>query len=326
MQPHTAATPAGEPQPLTDGAAERRLGPAEGALLLLHSMLWGSSFFFIDIAKASLPVLSINALRLVPAATILVAITLVMRLSLRPLLTRLRTFVLIAIFNNAVPLVLIIFAQRSVTGGLAAVFIATTPMFSLLVAHFLSGEERIKVNKVAGIALGITGVAVLTGGNIADGDLLAKLALITAAGCYALAGLLTRTMSGVPPLVLATGQMVMSFVISAPVALAVDRPWTMPLPDPTALVAVLCSGVFGSALAAICYFVIIGRAGATNALLVTLLIPLTPITLGAIVLGQSLRTNEIAGALVIATALLLIDGRVLGLAERLRPRRWTLAP
>ena len=321
MQQHAAASLAvGATQPLAR-QAELRLGAAEWALLVLHSMLWGSAFFFVDVAKADLPVFTINALRLVPAVVILLAVVTLKGLSLRPLLPNWRAFLLLAVFNNALPFILIIHAQATVTGGLAAVFIATTPMFSLIIASLITGDERITANKVAGIGLGVCGVAVLTGGSISDGGLLAKLALVMAALCYALAGAFTRTLRGSPPMVIATGQMLTSLLISAPLALSIDQPWTLAAPNPAAIAAVLASGVFGSALAAICYFTLIGRAGATNALLVTLLIPLTPITLGAAVLGQRLAANELTGALVIAASLLLIDGRVLTRLHLRRPNK-----
>src|SRR5690606_18732613 len=101
-----------------------------------------------------------------------------------------------------------------------------------------------------------------------------------------------------------------SVVVTLPLTLVVDRPWALPTPGWPAVSAVIATGVIASGLASICYFTLIKRAGATNALLVTLLLPLTPIVLGALFLGESMTRREWMGAAVIAAALLIIDGRI----------------
>lgn len=304
-------------------AAALKLGPFEWGLLAVHSMLWGSAFFFVDIAKTDIQPFSINAFRLIPASLILLAVVLVFGIRLRPLIGAWPYVLALSIFNNALPFILICYGQGEVVGGVAAVFIATTPMFGLLLAHLLTHDEKLSLNKLLGIAAGIAGVAVLTGGAVAEveaGALLASLALICAAVCYATAGIFSRGLSHIEPLAIATGQMLGSLLLSMPLALLIDRPWTLPMPAATSMLAVAASGTFGSALAAMCYFTILRRSGVTNALLVTLLIPLTPIGLGALFLGQRLHPHEFAGAAIIAAALIIIDGRLFSFA-RLRPRK-----
>ena len=92
----------------------------------------------------------------------------------------------------------------------------------------------------------------------------------------------------------------------------VDRPWQLPMPGLATWGAVIGLAVLSTALAYIVFFQILRRSGATNVMLVTLLIPVTAIVLGYLVLGEQISLREIAGALVIGSALLLIDGRVLG--------------
>jgi drug/metabolite transporter (DMT)-like permease len=170
---------------------------------------------------------------------------------------------------------------------------------------------------VAGILVGIAGVAILMGGDVVAGataDLLARLALIAAPFCYVSANIFVRRRLGrYPPFVIAAMQMVGAIFVTFPLALAIDRPWALPEPSPAALGAIVGMGVFGSALASLCHFTVLRRAGATNASLVTLIMPLTPILLGGIFLGERLGAGDIAGALIVAAALIIIDGRVLRL-------------
>jgi drug/metabolite transporter (DMT)-like permease len=107
--------------------------------------------------------------------------------------------------------------------------------------------------------------------------------------------------------------MLASAAMMTVVAGAVDRPWRLPMPDMTTWLAVVGLAALSTALAYIVFFQILRRSGATNVMLVTLLIPLTAILLGYLVLGERISLREIAGALVIGSALLVIDGRVLKL-------------
>jgi drug/metabolite transporter (DMT)-like permease len=141
---------------------------------------------------------------------------------------------------------------------------------------------------------------------------LAKLALLAAALCYAISGVYARRFPRYPPQNLAAGQLMGALALSMPIALVVDQPWMLALPSAKAAGAVAAMGLFASALAALCYFTVLKRAGATNAMLATLLVPLTPIALGGLFLGETLTPWELAGASIIAVALLIIDGRLFG--------------
>ena len=147
--------------------------------------------------------------------------------------------------------------------------------------------------------------------------MVARLALLAAPLCYVCANIFARRRLGnYPPFVVAAMQMVGAIFVAFPLALAVDRPWTLPLPSLTIVAAIVGMGVFGSALASLCHFTVLQRAGSTNATLVTLIMPLTPILLGGIFLGDRLSPRDIAGALVIAAALAIIDGRLLKALRR----------
>ena len=143
-------------------------------------------------------------------------------------------------------------------------------------------------------------------------DVLARLALLAAPLCYVCANIFARTKLGhYPAFVVAAMQMVGAIFVAFPLALVVDQPWTLPTPSLQAVGAILGMGLFGSALASLCHYTVLQRAGATNASLVTLIMPLTPILLGGMFLGERLTLREALGALVIGAALVIIDGRLL---------------
>ena len=195
---------------------------------------------------------------------------------------------------------------------------ATTPLFTLIVARIFAGEA-LSLAKVCGVLLGILGVGVLMGPDALSPNstsMIGILCVLGAALSYGLATLWMRRLTGAPPLVSAEAQLVCSTLMLLPLAALVDRFWELPMPGATAIAAVLGLAVFSTALAYIVFFRINATAGPTNVMLVTLLIPVTATGLGALVLGERLTLNQIAGALIIASALLVIDGRLLGRLTR----------
>jgi drug/metabolite transporter (DMT)-like permease len=294
--------------------APLRLGATEWGLIGLQSMLWGSSYFFVAIARTELPPFTLTALRTLPAAAALLAIVLSLGYRLPATRAEWRLFILFASFNTVLPFILIVWGQARATGGMAAILNATAPLFGVFLAHMLTHDEKLSWNKLAGIVVGLAGVTILIGYDVVFGsgsDLLARLALLAAPLCYVCANLFARIQLGeYPPFVIAAMQMIGSIPIAFALALAFDQPWALAAPSWKVLGAIAAMGVFGSALAALCHFTVLRRAGAINASLVTLIMPLTPIVLGGVFLGDRLSHTDALGALVIATALIIIDGRV----------------
>ncbi len=304
------------------GAAPLRMGAVEWGLIALQSMFWGSSYFFIALVQADLPALTIAALRTIPASTALLLIVLSLGYRLPATLAEWRHFILFSAFNTLIPFLLIVWGQSRATGGMAAILNASAPLFGIFLAHMLTHDEKISWNKLAGILAGIAGVGILVGYDFAAGtgaDILARLALLAAPLLYVCANLYARRrLAHYPAFVVAAMQMIGSIFLAFPLALAFDQPWTLPVPELGTIGGLIGMGVFGSALAALCHFTVLQRAGAVNATLVTLIMPLTPILLGAAFLGEHLAPREIAGALAIAAALIIIDGRAFRLAVRHR--------
>jgi drug/metabolite transporter (DMT)-like permease len=202
---------------------------------------------------------------------------------------------------------------------------ATTPLFTVIVAHILTSDEKMTGSRLVGVIVGLVGVAVMIGGAALTSlgvNVIAQLGCLAAALSYAFAGLFGRRFKamGVTPMQTAAGQVTASSIMLAPVMFIVDKPWTLPLPSTEALLALIGVAGLSTALAYILYFRILATAGATNLLLVTFLIPVSAILLGIFVLGETIQLKHFIGMALIGLGLAAIDGRIW------RAIRATLAP
>jgi drug/metabolite transporter (DMT)-like permease len=200
----------------------------------------------------------------------------------------------------------------------------------VLLVHLLTRDERLTPGRLAGVLAGFTGVVLMIGPaalGAFGGAVLAQLACLAAALSYALAGIFGRRLRAQPPLVAAAGQVTMSTLLILPLALIVDRPWTLALPGPATWGALLGIALLSTALAYVIYFRILARAGATNLLLVTFLIPIGALVLGTTLLRERLAPGEALGMALIALGLAAIDRRPAAwLARRWRRRPLQLRP
>ena len=225
------------------------------------------------------------------------------------------SILLLALLNNALPFTLFGWGQTHIASGLASILNATTPIWGVIVAHVFTHDERLTPRKIAGILLGFGGVATMIGpallANIGT-DGLAQLACITASLCYALAAVWARRFRrmGLSPMSVTTGQLTAGALMMLPLAFVVDQPWTQPLPPITAWGAIVALALLCTAFGYVLYFRLIDRAGATNALLVTLLVPPVAILLGSMFLGETLAPQDFIGLGLIAVGLAAIDGRL----------------
>jgi drug/metabolite transporter (DMT)-like permease len=281
-------------------------------LLAILSLLWGGSFFFVEVALQGLPVLSIVWFRVALAAVFLALALFVTRTPMPRGREVWLALLVMGFLNNAVPFTLFVLAQGQISGSLAAILNATTPLFTVIVAHFATGDERARPGKLFGLMFGFAGVVVMMAGAETGGALAAKAACLIAAVSYAFASVWGRRFRrlGVAPLTTAFGQVAASTVLIAPVWLLVDRPWTLDTPAMPVVLAVLGIAAFSTALAYLVYFHILATAGATNLSLVTFLIPVSATGLGVVLLGETLSPNEVMGFGLIALGLAAIDGRV----------------
>jgi len=307
----------------TDGP---RLDGRSLALLLALAVLWSLSFVFIKVAAAEIPAVTLALIRVALAALVLLAVALAsgMRFPGEPALFV--RYAIMGVTNNAIPFALIIYATGRLGAGPASILNATAPIFALVVAHFVAPDEKITPAKLGGILLGIAGVAAMTGPHAVAGlsaDFYAVVAMLAACFFYGLSAVYGRGFGSIDPAVSAACQLSAASLILAPVALVVDRPWTLTMPSAGVILAVCALAVASTALAYVIYYALIARAGGTNTILVTLLIPVGGVVLGGVLLGEAFSSGEATGMLLIALGLIVIDGRAL---RRLRAARGSVRP
>ncbi len=217
--------------------------------------------------------------------------------------------------NNAFPFSLIFWGQTHIASGLASILNATNSLFTVVIAHLLTDDEKMTGAKVAALLAGIAGVGVLIGPSAfaqPNDGLWGGLACLGAALSYAFAGIYGRRFRtmGVAPLDAAAGQVTTSSLLILPIMLSVEQPWNGALPTVTVWAALAALALLSTALAYVLYFRILAAAGATTLLLVTFLIPVTSILLGAVFLQERLEPRHFAGMALIGLGLMVIDGRI----------------
>lgn len=289
------------------------------------ALIWGGAFFFIGVAVRHVLPLTYVWLRLTIAAA---AMWLFVRARGQEVgLPRevWGSIFLLALLNNAIPFALFGWGQTHIASGLASILNATTPIWGVVVAHFLTHDERMSPRKIAGVLLGFGGVATMIGPSLLSNlgsSALAQLACVTASLSYAIAAVWARRFRrmGVSPLSVTTGQLTAGAIMMLPVSMIVDRPWTHAFPPLTAWGAIIALALLCTAFGYVLYFRLIETSGATNALLVTLLVPPVAILLGAMFLGEKLAPQDFAGLGLIALGLAAIDGRLISAIAPRRPR------
>jgi len=309
---------------MTQAAVQKTMTASDWALLAVLSVVWGGSFLFNGVAVRELPPVTIVALRVTTAALALLLTLRIIGLSLPRGRQVWAAFLGMSVLNNVIPFTLIVWGQSHIASGLASILNATTPLFTVIVAHYLTDDERLTGKRLAGVVVGFVGVAVMIGAAALaslDASILAQLAVLGAALSYALSGVFGRRFKtmGIPPLATAAGQVTVSSVILLPAALIVDQPWTLAMPSTGAVLSLAALGLVTTAFAYLIFFRLLARAGATNVGLVTFLIPVSAVLLGVLVLGETLAVRHIVGMALIGAGLILIDGRLIaGLNARLR--------
>ena len=277
--------------------------------LFCLSLLWGGAFILVAIALQGLPALSVVMGRVGLAAVIL-ALALALRGVPLPPRQAVPALLVMGLLNNAVPFTLFALAQGQIGGGLAAIVNATTPLWTVIVAHLATTDERLTPARLAGVATGFAGVVVMAGRS-SGGEVWAIIACLGAAlsyGCASVWGRRFRAM-GLVPAQTALGQLIASSLMILPVWLLVDHPWALPFPGwgPLAAVGVLAAA--STAFAYLLFFRILAGSGAVAISLVTFLIPVSAVAMGVAFLGESLLPRHLAGMALIAAGLWFLQRR-----------------
>ena len=303
---------------MTTETISAQMRPIDIAMLFALSVLWGGSFFFFEILLEHWQPLTIVTLR-VAIATLFLWIFL--GLSKTPLPKTMKAWValfVVGILNNVIPFFLIVWGQTHITAGMSSILNATTPIFTVIVAGALLADERITGQKLIGVIVGLIGTVVMIGpevlvGGLTSGNAIGQLAVIGAAISYAFAGVWSRRFKtlGITPLVIAAGQTLMATLILIPIVLMIEAPLgTLETASQTIWAAMIGLAVFSTAFAYLLYFKLIETAGATNASLVTFLVPISAILLGVFFLDEEFTRSQGIGMSLIGLGLLVMDGRL----------------
>ena len=290
----------------------------EWGLLLFLSLIWGGSFFFVEVTVKELTPLTIVLGRVGMASVFLLLFLYAKGLRMPGFSKIWGSFLIMGILNNMIPFSLIVWGQTHIQSSLASILNATTPIFTVIMAHLLTKDEKLTFNRGLGVFIGWVGVAVLIGVNaleVFDVNVVGQIAVLGAALSYACAAIYGRRFKELNSMVVATGMLMGSTLIMIPMVFIFESPMSL-TPGFVTWGAMIGLSLISTSIAYIVYFRLLASAGATNLLLVTFLIPVSAIFLGVIVLGEQLKWNDFGGMALIFMGLIAIDGRVLKLLKK----------
>ena len=281
-------------------------------LLFVLAMLWGPSFLFIKVAVAEISPITLVFGRVAIAAVLL---TLLLRLQKHHLPPPGRIWIYLAIvafFQISFPFVLISWAEQIIDSASASILNGMTPIFTIILAHLLTTDDKITSAKATGIFLGLLGSVFLVAPVLFGGvqaTTLGLLAIIVATASYGFALVFARKhLRGMPSMVAPTSQMLLATLYLIPLVFLIDQPFSQPIPSLKAAGSVVALAVFGTTLAFIVYYRLIETADASYISLVTYLVPIFGILLGVLVLGERLGWNDYAGFALILTGVMIVNG------------------
>jgi len=283
-------------------------------LLLALVVMWGSSFMFNRIAVASLPPWTIVAGRVGLAAIVLTVMVYAMGKRLPAPGRVWWPYMVIAIIGNAIPFYLITWGQQVVESALAGILMAGMPLATLVLAHFLIAGEHLTRQRAAGFAVGFAGIVLLMGPAALTGvggdavRIISQLAVLGGALCYALQSVLTRLIVKGDLVVAAAATLIVASIVVVPVALWMDRPWTL-TPGIAATAAVVWLGIGPTALATVLYFMLIRSAGPTFMSLVNYMSPCIAVFLGLVLMGEHPQANAYLGLTLILAGIAVTQRR-----------------
>lgn len=288
---------------------------------LVVSIIWGSSFLLIRIGVDEMSPFQVVFIRTVIAAIGLNAV-LYLRGDRLPL-TRgtLLNFLMMGIVSMTIPFGLIAWGEVSVDSGLASVLNSTAALFTLIIAHFAFVDERITPQKIIGVVVGFIGVIVLfsrslSGDGLASSTLAGQLAIVLASLFYGIGGVQTRkTIQRLKnPLMVSAGTMLFAAITSGIAMLAAPvlggQPATpLAAVQSSTLLAVIVLGILNTFVAYLMFYWVIQQMGSAKASMVTYVVPVVGVGLGVLIGDTVLDVTLVAGALLIASGIVIVNVR-----------------
>jgi drug/metabolite transporter (DMT)-like permease len=288
----------------------------EYVLLLVLATLWGASYSLIKVGVETIPPVTLIAARTLIAAALLLAIVRWRGLGFPRDWGTWRRFLIQACLNSAIPFTLIAWGERQVNAGLATVLNSTAPIFVFLLTLAITRHEPVTLRKLLGVVSGMAGVCLIIGAEALSGfaeQLLAPLAIVAAAICYAGAAIFGKTFKDLDPILPAAGSLICGAVILLPVSLAIDQPWTLS-PSRDSMLALIGLSVFSTALALVIYFRLVHTLGSVGVTSQAYLRVPIGVAIGVVVLGEQLTVTAWIGLACV----------VIGVAAMTAPRAHAL--
>jgi drug/metabolite transporter (DMT)-like permease len=261
---------------------------ADYAMLLFLGLVWGSGFLFIGVAVKSLPPLTVAALRCLIGALVLLAAVRVMGQAVPREPRAWFSYLTMGLTNSALPFTLITLGQTRIESGLAAILIATVPIFTLLLAHAFT-EDKTTSRKATGTLLGFVGIVLLIGpaalAGVAAG-IVGQLLVVGAALCFAITQVLVKRHRGGTAVVNAACSITCSALWMVPLAFVLEQPWRAE-PTLAAIGALAALGVLATGLSHLVFFVLIRSTGPSFVTLNNFIAPPVGVAWGILLLGEN---------------------------------------
>lgn len=278
--------------------------------LLALSALWGGSFLFLKVGASALDPVTLIALRVSLAALFLFVIGRALRRTLQ-LRRHWRHFLILGFFNSALPFLMFAIAAKTISASLMSILNATAPIWGAAISALWS-RAPLAPRAALGMALGLVGVAVLTGFDpsaIREDALCAIILALAAPASYGIATTYARRADGMEPFANAHGSMWAATLLMAPLVIFVSPGSIDAMTfDPAIVASVLALGILCTGFAYLIYFRLIADIGPASALTVTFLIPVFGVMWGALVLGEPVKGGMVLGALIVLTGTALVTG------------------
>ncbi|MFT4520054.1 MAG: drug/metabolite transporter (DMT)-like permease [Halioglobus sp.] len=287
--------------------------PIHWALLGFLSIAWGCAFFLIAVGLESLTPLTLVSVRLAVGALTLYIIMRFQGYSLPPPGPWWPRFALLALMGNILPFSLISWAETRITSAQAGLLMALMPISTMLLSHYFIQGDTLTPRRLAGVALGFTGVVVLVGGDVfsgmGGGTLIAQLAVLTATVAYAINTVYTKRLPNIETLVLATGSLLVATVILLPVALYIEQP-NLAQVSARSLFAIVALGTVSTALATWVYFRVVNDCGPSFLSIINYIIPAIAFTAGVMFLGEETVPSQFLGLVIVLAGISMTQARV----------------
>lgn len=280
-------------------------------------LIWGSSFLWIKIAVSEISpamLVSFRALFAAIGLAVVLYISKTANLKKEQWKSALTVFFLLGLFNVALPIGLISWAEQYIESGMASILNSTVPLFTIMIAPLFLKDDQFTIPKFAGMVVGFLGVVLLFSPELGLGfnqNLAGQIAMLLAAISYAGAGVYARVKTKEFPVQMQSFlQLFMAAAIMWIFTFAFDRPLVFPS-LPLTWVALLWLGLLGSCAATLLFFQLLHSVGPTRTVLVTYIFPLVGVILGAIFLQEKLHWQALAGGMLVISGIVLVNIKTL---------------